>query len=271
MVARQHETIIPFYFGNDQQRLFGCYHGMAASDSDCGFVLCYPFGYEYFRAHAAYRQLAKRLSANGFPVLRFDFYCCGDSSGEFQDARLGDWTGNVHSAIDELKRRSGRSSICVLGSRLSGAISLMAIVARDDIHRMVLWDPVILGQPYIRELETRHRRMLRISHVALEPGSNSESVQELLGYPISNSLRKEIEGIDLTLIELPSDAEMLLISSNPTKAELPFRDHLQTAGIRLQYKHLPNPELWDWVENVGNALLPMDILQQITNWSEQAV
>ena len=135
MAARQNETIIPFYFGNDQQRLFGCYHGMAASDSDCGFVLCYPFGYEYFRAHAAYRQLAKRLSANGFPVLRFDFYGCGDSSGEFQDARLGDWTGNVHSAIDELKRRSGRTSICVLGSRLSGAISLMAIAARDDVHR----------------------------------------------------------------------------------------------------------------------------------------
>ena len=280
MVARRKETILPFFFNDDQQRLFGCYHGpdigygvsttRDSTKGEYGLVLCYPFGYEYFRTHTAYRQLAKRLSADGFPVLRFDFYGCGDSGGEFHHACTRDWISNIHSAIEELKRRSGQTAVCVVASRLSGALSLMAIADRDDVERIVLWDPVIDGKSYLQELEIRHRQMLRISHVLPDRVTESESSHELLGYPFSTELRREIANIDLTALQLDSAIRILLISSNPTKNDTEFRENLKHLGIDLQYEHLPNRELWDWVEDVGNALLPMEVLQHINAWAKQA-
>ena len=75
--------IEPFYFGTSSKPLFGCYHvPQSALRRDCGVLFCAPMGSEYVRFHRAYRQLADRLAKAGFPVLRFDFYGCGDSSGD---------------------------------------------------------------------------------------------------------------------------------------------------------------------------------------------
>jgi len=73
----------PFYFGAPGKELFGCLHAPEPDCClDCGVVVCQPFGHEYVNSHRALRQLAKRLVDAGFPVLRFDYYGCGDSRGE---------------------------------------------------------------------------------------------------------------------------------------------------------------------------------------------
>ena len=51
-------------------------------------VLCYPGGQEYIRSRRAFRQLAIRLSSAGFPVLRFDYHGCGDSSGDDDEGKI---------------------------------------------------------------------------------------------------------------------------------------------------------------------------------------
>ncbi|MBF0509187.1 MAG: hypothetical protein HQK57_09720, partial [Deltaproteobacteria bacterium] len=74
--------IEPFYFGPSGNRLFGCYHKPQSDcHRGCGVVLCYPMGYEYMQSHRSYRRIADRLAGEGYPVLRFDFYGCGDSDG----------------------------------------------------------------------------------------------------------------------------------------------------------------------------------------------
>ncbi|MEM7392199.1 MAG: alpha/beta hydrolase, partial [Verrucomicrobiota bacterium] len=108
-----------FYFGPPPNQLFGCYHQPeTTAERDCAIVLCYPVAPEYARTHRAVRHLAIRLSKAGFPVLRFDYSGNGDSGGESDKVELGHWLNDLSTAIDEVRRQSGRRRICIIGLRL---------------------------------------------------------------------------------------------------------------------------------------------------------
>src|SRR5262245_51695397 len=112
------ETIAPFYFGSPSHALFGCYHvPQARPRRECGVVLCHSLGDEYIRFHRAYRQLAVRLSQVGFPVLRFDFYGCGDSSGASEEMEVQRWLADIVAAVAEIRHRSGVAKVCLVGLR----------------------------------------------------------------------------------------------------------------------------------------------------------
>src|SRR5262245_3688452 len=94
----------PFFFGSSAQPLFGVYHPPAGSaPTREGVVLCGPFGREYLRAHRALRELAHRLAASGFHVLRFDYSGSGDSSGDGEDADAARWVSDIGAAVDEVR------------------------------------------------------------------------------------------------------------------------------------------------------------------------
>jgi len=86
---RQAEKVAPFYFGSPDKLLFGCYHEPTLGRRrKCAVVVCQPVGHEYINSHRALRQLAARLCDAGFPVLRFDYYGCGDSSGSREEGTI---------------------------------------------------------------------------------------------------------------------------------------------------------------------------------------
>ena len=156
----------PFYFGETGMHLFGCYHRpQGACRRGCAVLLCHPLGEEYTRFQRLYRQLTRRLSAAGFPVLRFDLSGCGDSEGDLETASVDQWVFDISTAIDETNRRGCVDQCCVLGLRLGGTLATMAAAQRGDVSGLVLWDPVVHGVAYLRELHEMQRAMLSTAHV----------------------------------------------------------------------------------------------------------
>ena len=124
-------SIEPFYFGQSETSLFGCYHAPEPGyPRPCGVVLCAPMGEESIRFHRAYRQLASRLSARGFAVLRFDYYGCGDSLGASDQGDIGQWQRDISAAIGELRRRSGVGTVCLMGLRLGATLATVVSATR---------------------------------------------------------------------------------------------------------------------------------------------
>ena len=111
----------PFYFGTSQKQLFGVYHapdGKSARQS--AILLCQPLGHEYLRAHRAFRNLAVSLAGQGFHVLRFDYFGCGDSGGDQEQATIDQCLADLSTAVEELKDTAGVPRVSLVGLLANG-------------------------------------------------------------------------------------------------------------------------------------------------------
>jgi pimeloyl-ACP methyl ester carboxylesterase len=265
------EQVEPFYFGPPDKPLFGCYHAPhAAASRDCGVVLCYPTGEEYIRFHRACRQLARQLSNAGFPVLRFDFYGCGDSSGSHQEGRIDLWLADLSTAVGELRRRAAVNGLCLVGLRLGGTLAMAAGAERGDVDGMVLWDPVVSGAAYTAELRAAHRALVWKAHVRPRRRAPHEDQTEMLGFPFSDALLGDLEGLDSMSIQRKPADHILVVESNRKASQRPLVEHLQRLGVLVEHQVLLQPPFWQWAEDFGRVLVPQRILQAMVRWVSEA-
>lgn len=257
--------IEPFFFGASEKQLFGCHHApQTRSTRDCGVLLCYPTGQEYIRSHRSYMQLASRLSTIGFHVLRFDFYGCGDSAGDFEQGQVLRWLTDISTAIGEIRARGHLSKVCLVGLRLGGTLAMMAAAGRGDVDSLVLWDPVVNGRAYVEELSALHREMLRYSYVEPRRDLEGDNQTEILGFPFTDSMMKDIEGIDLLEIRQKPANRILLMESHSGTNAGGLRDHLEEIHGRLEYRCIPSPRIW--LEEPYTGLVPHRLLQSSISW-----
>ena len=255
---------LPFFFGDADSPLFGCYdHPPDGPTRDRAVVLCYPMGQEYIRTHRSFVQLATRLARAGFPVLRFDYFGSGDSAGEIEEASLARWIADVHSAIDEARRRSGRTRVSLVGLRLGAALAALAACERDDVDSIVLWAPLLQGRSYLRELRALQAELLRYAYIRPEPGTERHAADEILGFVLPDPLREEIEAIDL-LASSACPAREVLILDRDTSRVAALERTLTAAGARVESRSVPDPGIW--LAEPFRGLVPHRTITCIVEW-----
>ena len=263
---RQAEKVAPFYFGSPDKLLFGCYHEPTLGRRrKCAVVVCQPVGHEYINSHRALRQLAARLCDAGFPVLRFDYYGCGDSSGSREEGTILQWLEDVSTAISEVRRRTAVVQVCLIGLRLGGTLAMIAAAQRADLESMVLWDPVVSGKSYLDGLLRLQKEMLRFRP---KPSSAQEPLGywDVLGFPLSRFLRAEIEKIELLPVAGSPAKNVLVIQSDQTAGEAKLKEHLSQTEARLEYQRFDAPQIWRPTSD-GSLLVPSQILHSIVSWT----
>jgi uncharacterized protein len=259
--------VVPLFFGSPDKRLFGCYHEPRIGQRRrCAVAICQPMGHEYIYCHRALRQLAVRLCRVGFPVLRFDFYGCGDSAGDADEGSLAQWLQDASTAVTEIKNRTGAEQMCLMGIRLGAAVAFAAAAQRVDIDSVVLWDPVISGRAYLEELSRLQNEALQRRR---KPSRNtSESVAEIVGFPLPNALRAELEQLSLVTIVPNPRTQVLHIQSNYSEDHACLKDHLASHGARFEYQQVQAPKIWQPTVD-GNLLVPIQVLPSIVNWTSR--
>lgn len=257
----------PYYFRLRAGQLFGCYHASPVTPArDWGVVLSYPVGREYIRFHRSFRELANLLAQEGFLALRFDYYGCGDSAGDFEEARVSQWVRDIGTAIDRVKMDGGISRICLIGLRLGAALAATVGAGRTDVDALVLWDPVIEGRVYVEQLVTLHRDMLRYAHVDPRQWPGLPGVREILGFPFGESLIEDLDSLDLLAIQRRPARDVLLVSTREHNKRAALDSRLTSLGASVALRQIPSPQLWVWIEDFGQVLVSRRVLQCIVNW-----
>lgn len=246
----------PYFFGDSRQPLFGAYHPPRGKTSlGCGVLLCYPIGQEYMRCHRAYRQLANLLTRRGLHVFRFDYFGTGDSAGESDEGRPSVWRVNIGDAIEELQSNAAIDRVSLVGLRLGGALAALASAGRDDVDQLVLWDPVVNGAAYLRELAA----------VADEPVDAGSDTVGVLGFPLTAMMRDEIEKIELTELHPMSVGEVAIFVASENERARELKHALEERDCRACYQCVPSAGSWNEVDNFGGALVPQEIIRGIVD------
>jgi amino acid adenylation domain-containing protein len=222
-----------FHFG-PKQSLFGVLHGARATPVDAAALICAPVGHEYVRAHFILQRLARRLAAAGVPVLRFDYYGCGDSLGEGRKACCARWQRDIADAYQELTQRTSARRVTAIGVRL-GATLLSNAASRLDLASVVLWDPIREGSQHRAELAEAHRRYIRgapLFSLRTRLGLGSpRGQQELLGATYSKTGLRQLAALSLRSFG-PASCPVETVTSEAAWLELArLEDMLPDVGI----------------------------------------
>jgi pimeloyl-ACP methyl ester carboxylesterase len=221
-------------------------------------------GHEYIYCHRALRQLALKLCEAGFPVLRFDFYGCGDSAGEGEEGRLPQWVDDVSTAIAEVRTRAGVAQVCLIGLRLGATLAFAAAAQRDDVQSLVLWDPVVVGTSYIAELIQLHSEALK--HRGHKRRNTVKA--EIFGFSLPETLRQELEQFNFLSLSPSLDTRILTLYSHESANSVLTR-HLAAHGARVESEQVKTPKMWEPTID-GNLLVPNQPLRSIVAWTSRA-
>lgn len=186
-----HASAEPFFLATSQGEAFCLYH--AAQGMPRGaLVYIHPFGEEMNKSRRMAALQARALAADGFAVLQIDLHGCGDSDGEFADARWEHWLADIGAACAWLRERSGRP-VGLWGLRLGALLALdYAGRAGEAPAQLLLWQPVLQGSTFMTQF-----LRLRVASAMLDDGAAPEGGTKALRATLAAGHRLEVAGYDL--------------------------------------------------------------------------
>ncbi|RKH18696.1 alpha/beta fold hydrolase [Corallococcus praedator] len=257
----------PCFFGSSERQLFGIHHPAQGAERATGVVLCYPAAQEYMLTHWAFRKLAGMLAREGFHVFRFDYYGTGDSAGEVHEGRVASWIQDIRLAVAELQDMTGVQRVALVGMRLGAALAVRAAAEGLSTAGLVLWEPLVEGAAYLKELELlQARRATRTLFPQLD--SPLEVREELLGFAFPRALRDDILALDLAAMPAWPSTRTHLVAAGPKPEYQRLQMRLEASGLPFQ-NHLVQEEAGAG-GGQESALLSNRVLQTITSLLKEA-
>lgn len=229
----------------------------------------HPFAEEMNKTRRMAALAARRLAARGVAVLQLDLHGCGDSGGEFHEARWDGWLRDVDAGLAWLERRSGLRP-GLWGMRL-GALLALDHAARAQAgslpgpQRLLLWQPVSAGAQHLTQF-----LRLRLAGELLQDGASKGAhdqggtaalrvrleageVLEIAGYRLHPDLARALDRVDAARLAAPRcRVDWLDLVAAPGRPLAPAAQRLvdawRTAGADVQAQALAGPSFWNTQE-----------------------
>lgn len=226
-------------------------HGAARA----ALLYLHPFAEEMNKSRRMAALAARRMAAHGVGVLQLDLHGCGDSAGEFSDARWDGWHADVAAGLDWLHARLGIEP-GLWGLRLGALLALdHAAQAARTPARLLLWQPVPNGAQHLIQF-----LRLRVAGEMLQDGTGGGTAAlrarlqagatlEIGGYRLHPALALAIEGVDAATLALPRCRidwlDMVPDAGRPlTPASTRLAERWRAAGLDVHQMAVPGPSFW---------------------------
>ena len=183
-------TFEPFFLPAARGERFCIYHPAEGTPRG-GIVYLHPFAEEMNKSRRMAALQSRMFAARGFAVLQIDLFGCGDSCGDFGDARWELWKEDAALAVAWLRLRVD-DRIYLWGLRLGALLALdFAAGAEERYAGIVLWQPVVSGEQFLTQF-----LRLRVAGEMISAGAAKTGTQQLRG-ELNAGSRLEIAGYDL--------------------------------------------------------------------------
>lgn len=151
MSAKPAIELKPAYLPGSAGDLFTLHYRPAQRVPVGGILYLHAYGEEMHKSRRMAALQARRFASAGWMVLQYDHFGSGDSAGDAGDARWDIWIEDAERMLDAL-RSHGRGPILLWGLRLGASMAAELSTRCDDIHGLLLWQPVINGERYLNHL-----------------------------------------------------------------------------------------------------------------------
>ena len=230
-----------------------------ASGAPAGNVVyLHPFAEEMNKSRRMAALQARALAARGYNVLQVDLFGCGESSGDFADARWSAWHEDVALAAGWLARHA-EGPMHLWGLRLG------ALLAIDHVRQasaacagLLLWQPVVSGAQFLTQF-----LRLRLASEMLSGAEASQGTAELRselaagkaleigGYELSAELALALERLELARLspkDVPSQWFEVNAEGKPSPALGRAAQAWRAAGAEVELHAVRGEPFWGSLE-----------------------
>jgi uncharacterized protein len=147
---------------------------------------------------------ARALAKAGWDVLQPDLTGCGDSAGEFSDARWEFWLGDISSCRQWLRENSS-GPIWIWGLRVGALLACANLSMEPESNSgLLLWQPVTSGSIHLQQF-----LRIKVTGELVASGRNTLSNKSLMD-DLQSGKSLEIAGYELSAnLALPMAAAVL--------------------------------------------------------------
>lgn len=256
----------PFFLKADGGQRFCLYHP-PAGPARGALLYVHPFAEELNRARRMAALQARAFAAAGHAVLQIDLAGCGDSSGDFGDARWELWQADLAQAAAWLRERTD-APLRLWGLRLGALLALdYARCASHPVAGMLLWQPVLKGSTCLTQF-----LRLRLAGALLADGDTGQGggtaalraalqegqTLEIAGYDLDPHLAAALDALDpLEAFRPACPVDWIEVVSPPGADPAPGAARAatawQAAGIDLRLHPIYSAPFWTTTEITENA------------------
>jgi exosortase A-associated hydrolase 2 len=249
----------PFFLGSGAEQRF-CLFYPAHGPARGALLYLHPFGEEMNKARRMAALQCRPLAAQGYAVLQIDLHGCGDSAGEFADARWDSWLDDCARGCAWLHDKLGLP-VTLWGLRLGALLALdHARSASSAPAALLLWQPVLNGAAFLTQT-----LRLRIASDMFSEGAEKTGTKELreslrggtvlevAGYAIHPALADSLDALDAAaMAPLRCPVHWLEVVAAPERPMAPagarVADAWRAAGAELQLALVACPPFWSTQE-----------------------
>lgn len=199
---------------------------------------------------------AARLASLGYAVLLLDLHGCGDSSGDFGEARWDTWQDDIAHARTWLEQRTGLPA-GLWGTRAGALLALAhARHAPQAPAQLLLWQPVTNGSSYLTQfLRLRLVHDMLADGQARQHGTDAMRAQlhggaplEVAGYTLAPELAQALDAarIDAALVP-PCPVHWFEVGAAGRSLPMPVQGIAlawRAQGVRVDLQQVTGPAFW---------------------------
>jgi pimeloyl-ACP methyl ester carboxylesterase len=260
----------PLWLPTPGGQAFAWYHAPhPGGQRECAVLLCDPFGWHRMVLHATYRELALRLAAGGFPVLRIDYPGTCDSEGwPRESARVETWLRSLEAGVEHLKAFSGARQVALSGALLGGTLAVMLAARRLDVTALALWGTYLQGRTAVRSELAAAGAATPIADDGAAPGAASGD-REAFGFLLTAELIEDLRRVDLLCVPVRNVRRALLLPRAASAIDASrLGAHLAAAGTEVDLRERSRDDL-EGVLHAAGAGHPRGTIDDIAAWLEQ--
>ncbi len=186
-----------------------------------------PFAEEMNRCRSLVATVARQLAGSGYGCTVLDLFGTGDSDGEFQDASLQDWLGDVAQGVDWVREEFGAVPV-LWGVRLGALLAWeYARTHSGAVQALLLMQPVTSGRLLTRQLVRQ-----RLAGALARKGEDPETAEDITArWQRGDTV--EIGGYGTRGSLMLALQDLIISAENAPDCAVQWLEHESTAGKGL--------------------------------------
>lgn len=258
------------FIGPAGDRLFMCLHRPNRSVKGC-VIVCSSIHAEQVANYRREVLLGRALATRGLITARFHYRGSGNSERETEELTFESMVADARYVATFVQTEVKGSPVGWVGTRLGA----MVASASSDAGPIALWEPVIRGRDFFREV-FRMRAMREVSDTTRSSSTPVEEIEQkgsadILGYPISKALYEGTNDLELNIG--PERPLLLAQLSKGSSLKPAYARWSENVGREVVTEVIDQEEAW-WfprIPHVAEETLPgtRTLIERTASWLER--